>query len=60
MLMATVSGAFILRSPITWKLWPFIPMRDLFGTAVWCAGLFGNTVLWRDRRLALEPSGRIR
>ena len=59
MLMATVSGAFILRSPDTWKLWILIPIRDLFGAAVWSAGLFGHTVLWRGRRHTLDSLGRI-
>ncbi len=36
-----------------------IPLRDLFGFAVWAAGLFGDTVQWRDRRLKLRPDGRI-
>jgi ceramide glucosyltransferase len=36
-----------------------IPLRDLFGAAVWFAGLFGNTVEWRGRRLTLDRSGRI-
>ena len=36
-----------------------IPLRDLFGFAVWAAGLFGDTVQWRDRRLKLRADGRI-
>lgn len=60
MLMASVAGGIVLRSPDTWALWPLIPLRDLFGAAVWCTGLFGNTVLWRGRQLALDGAGRIR
>ena len=37
-----------------------IPLRDLFGFAVWLAGVFGNTVYWRDRNLKLLPDGKIR
>jgi ceramide glucosyltransferase len=59
MLMASVAGGVVLRSPDTWKLWLLVPVRDLFGAAVWCAGLFGNTVLWRDKRLTLNASGQI-
>ena len=59
MLMASIAGGAILSAPDTWKLWPLIPLRDLFGAAVWCAGLFGNTVLWRGRSLQLDPDGRI-
>jgi hypothetical protein len=36
-----------------------IPARDLFGFAVWAAGLVGNRVQWRDRILQLERDGRI-
>jgi ceramide glucosyltransferase len=60
MLMATIAGAVVLKSDVTWKLWPLIPLRDLFGAAIWCAGLFGKTVLWRGRSLALDAEGRIR
>lgn len=59
MLMASIAGGAILQAPDTWKLWPLIPLRDLFGAAVWCAGLFGNTVLWRGRSLHLDADGRI-
>lgn len=60
MLMAGIAGGAVLRSADTWKLWPLIPLRDLFGAAVWLTGLFGKSVLWRGRRLRLSPDGRIR
>ncbi len=36
-----------------------IPFRDLFGFAVWAAGIFGDTVEWRGRELKLRSDGRI-
>ena len=36
-----------------------MPLRDLFGFAVWIAGATGNTVYWRDRSLKLLPNGKI-
>jgi ceramide glucosyltransferase len=36
-----------------------IPLRDLFGFAVWAAGMFGNTVEWRGTRFRLHADGRI-
>jgi ceramide glucosyltransferase len=36
-----------------------VPLRDLFGFAVWCAGLFGNVVEWRGTRFRLLRGGRI-
>jgi len=59
MIMAISSGWFVLRSRDVLKLWFLIPIRDLFGVAVWCVALFGNTVVWRGRRLRLDREGRI-
>jgi ceramide glucosyltransferase len=36
-----------------------IPIRDLFGAAVWLAGLFGKTVEWRGLTLRLRADGKI-
>ncbi len=36
-----------------------IPLRDLFGFAVWLGGLFGDQVVWRGQPLRLHPDGRI-
>lgn len=58
--MAGVAGLAVMRCPLTARYWWLIPFRDLFGTAVWIAGLFGDTVEWRDRKLRLAADGRIR
>jgi ceramide glucosyltransferase len=57
--MGLIAGVGVLRCGITARMWPLIPLRDLWGTAVWAAGLVGNRVVWRDRRLRLTPDGRI-
>jgi ceramide glucosyltransferase len=59
MLMAIVAGWFRLRSKDVLTLFFLIPLRDLFGVAVWVVGLFGNTVMWRGRKLRLDREGRI-
>jgi ceramide glucosyltransferase len=59
MIMAMEAGWFVVGSRDVLKLWWMIPARDLFGAAVWVAGLFGNTVIWRGRRLTLDGEGRI-
>jgi len=59
MLMAMESGWFVLRSPDVARLWWAVPLRDLFGIAVWITGLFGNSVVWRGRKLRLDREGRI-
>jgi ceramide glucosyltransferase len=52
-------GAGILgdRNAALW-FW-MIPLRDLFGFAVWVGGLAGNTVDWRGQVLKLQPDGKI-
>lgn len=42
----------------TGSLW-WVPLRDLFGFAVWCAGTAGSTVEWRGGRYRLSRDGRI-
>ena len=38
---------------------PFVPCRDLFGFAVWAAGMVGSTVEWRGVQYRLFSDGRI-
>ncbi len=59
MLMATFAGWWVLRAKDTLRLWLLIPLRDLFGAAVWLTALFGRTVMWRGQRLRLDATGRI-
>jgi len=56
---AIACGWFVLRSPDVWKYICAIPLRDLWGVAVWAAGLVGNTAEWRGRRLRLDAEGKI-
>ena len=37
-----------------------VPLRDLFGLAVWAAGMGGREVEWRGLRFRLLPDGRIK
>jgi ceramide glucosyltransferase len=42
-----------------WRdLW-LVPIRDLMATALWVASFFGDTVVWRGRRLRVGAGGRI-
>jgi ceramide glucosyltransferase len=59
MLMALESGWMAMRSRDVLRLWFLIPLRDLFGAAVWAAGLFGDSVMWRGQRLTLDRRGKI-
>ena len=58
--MALASGWGVLRSRDVLRLWWLVPARDLCGFAVWLGGLFGDSVMWRGRRLLLDREGRIR
>ncbi len=53
-------GGVILRDRTVWKWFWFLPIRDLFGFAVWVGGCFGSTVYWRGRELKLRRDGRLR
>jgi ceramide glucosyltransferase len=57
--MALACGGLVLKSADVWKYFYLIPVRDLVGVIVWAAGLFGNTVEWRGRRLRLDHDGKI-
>lgn len=59
MVAGVLVGAAILQDRAALARFWLIPLRDLFGFAVWTAGAFGNRVQWRDRSLLLEPGGVI-
>ena len=57
--MALVASGFVLRdqrAPLYALLTPF---RDMWGAAVWVAGLFGDTVVWSGCTLKLRKDGKI-
>ena len=57
-LMAAAASMRALGVPRNMLL--LVPLRDLFGLAVWAAGMLGNTVEWRGIRFRLLSDGRIR
>lgn len=52
-------SSFVLRSSGFLLTLVLMPFRDLWGLAVWAAGLFGDTVIWRGQRIKLSRDGRI-
>ena len=54
-----VVGAGILNDRKTLRDFWLIPLRDLFGFAVWLGGAFGHNVDWRGSHLRLDRDGRI-
>ncbi len=59
MAAAWVVGVAVLQDRNAPRLLWLIPLRDLWGCAVWLCGLFGDSVEWRGLRLRLDPQGRI-
>ncbi len=54
-----VTAAGVLRDRQSLACAYLLPFRDLAGLAIWAAGLFGSTVVWRDASLKLDRKGRI-
>ena len=55
-LLAAGMAARTVGARVSWWL---VPARDLFGAAVWAAGLVGGHVEWRGERLKLRRDGKI-
>jgi len=54
-----VVGWGVLGDRQVLRYWYLIPLRDLWGFAIWIAGLSGDTVEWRGKNLQLSPDGKI-
>ena len=57
--MAVTAGWFVARDREVLRLWWLVPVRDWFASAVWLAGMFGNTVEWGGEKLTLDREGLI-
>jgi ceramide glucosyltransferase len=53
-----VAAAILRYRPIV-RDWWMIPLRDLFGFAIWLGGVSGSQVYWRGRHLTLHTNGRL-
>jgi ceramide glucosyltransferase len=52
------TAGYVLRDPLTRRLWALAPLQDVAGFLVWVCAFFGDTVLWRGRKYALRRDGR--
>jgi ceramide glucosyltransferase len=59
MLAGAVTGIAVLGDEDVPRLWFLMPLRDLWGFAVWLAGTAGETVEWQGEKLRLDKEGRI-
>ena len=53
-----VSGRVLRDSSALRRAW-LIPLRDLWGFAIWVCGLSGNTVEWRGACIRISSDGKI-
>jgi ceramide glucosyltransferase len=52
------TARYVLRDPLTARLFFLVPLQDMLSFAMWLAGFFGNTILWRGRKYYLQADGR--
>ncbi len=57
-LLAALAAMWATGNGLLYRL-ALVPLRDLFGFAVWCGGIVGSTVEWRGLRFHLRRDGRI-
>jgi ceramide glucosyltransferase len=55
---AWATAGYVLRDSLTARLFFLLPLQDVLSFAMWLAGFFGNTILWRGRKYYLQPDGR--
>lgn len=48
----------VLHDPLTMRRWWLVPLQDLVSFAFWLCGFFGNTVIWRGRKIRLRADGK--
>lgn len=39
------------------EFWLLLPIQDIVSFLCWVGGFFGNTILWRGRKLTVQPDG---
>jgi ceramide glucosyltransferase len=59
-LAGIATARWILRDPLTIRLWFLVPVQDVLSFAFWIAGFFGNAITWRGRRYLLMKDGTFR
>lgn len=55
---AWATAGHVLGDSLTRRQWWLVPLQDAASFLVWCAGFFGNTILWRGRKYWLLRDGR--
>ena len=50
-------GVWVLDDPLVDRYWWLLPVEELASFLTWVLGFFGNTIMWRGRKLAVAPDG---
>jgi ceramide glucosyltransferase len=58
-LLAIITGWFVVRDRHALRYCWLYPLRDLLGFCWWCASFFGSVVVWRADRYRLHPGGKM-
>jgi ceramide glucosyltransferase len=62
LLLRAIAGFFtagyVLHDGLTGRFFWLVPVQDFLSFAMWFAGFFGNTILWRGRKYYLRADGR--
>ena len=51
------TAIWVLDDPLVERFWWLLPLEDLASFLTWILGFFGKKILWRGRKLTLEPDG---
>jgi ceramide glucosyltransferase len=58
--LAWFVGVRCLRDSVARESLWLVPIRDLLSFGLWIASFFGDSIVWRGKRFALSPGGRLR
>ena len=58
LIVAWVLAGPVLKARTNREFWLLLPIQDVLSFLCWVGGFFGNTILWRGRRLTVQPDGK--
>ncbi|MDQ6699653.1 MAG: bacteriohopanetetrol glucosamine biosynthesis glycosyltransferase HpnI [Acidobacteriota bacterium] len=58
LIVAWMLAGPVLKCRNSLQFWLLLPIQDVVSFLCWAGGFFGNTILWRGRRLTVQPDGK--